>query len=186
MTSCWSVTELNSGILCACLPVLRPLVSRMLPNVIPLDQKEPIPNFKDVSRRHRNARTDTYRTSNDSEIKLHESTTKTSRTSDARNTMLDIEDIASQRIDRTTHMTSRDDWGSVLHSLTPSNSHSGLEHTQDVTLMRSRAAADVLGITPSVRTEIQAITPDPSLLPYTVPDHGIAVHVQRDVVFDKL
>ncbi|KAF2749001.1 hypothetical protein M011DRAFT_475753 [Sporormia fimetaria CBS 119925] len=38
-TAYWSVVELNCGILCACLPTLRPLVQRILPRLVGTDRK---------------------------------------------------------------------------------------------------------------------------------------------------
>ena len=37
----WSAIECNTGIICACLPSLRPLVTRMFPHLIPSGHSDP-------------------------------------------------------------------------------------------------------------------------------------------------
>ncbi|KAB5584948.1 hypothetical protein GE09DRAFT_1048168 [Coniochaeta sp. 2T2.1] len=195
-SSCWSIGELCSAILCVCLPVLRPLISKVFPHLgWTHHHKRTSESYENNSAGHdgTNAYQTAIATINDDHAHAHShddrkpSNVDSERTYVNPSTVLHTEDLELQRInsegDFSDGVFGLEDLKLKhdLESNRPSveSAHTGPKLAPPIP--PSDKGARVLGLQPSVRTEIKASTPEPPEAEGSrVPDHGIAVH--RDVV----
>ncbi|KAJ9143989.1 Integral membrane protein [Coniochaeta hoffmannii] len=160
-SSCWSITELCSAILCVCLPVLRPLISRLFPHLV-TDNRKP-------------SNVDSERTFVNTSNVLHTEDLELQRINsegDFSDGVFGLEDLKLKR---------------DLESNRPSHESARGHHTGPRVappVPQPDKSARLLGLEPSIKTEIKASTPKPPEAASRVPDHGIAVH--RDVVIRGL
>jgi hypothetical protein len=191
-SSCWSITELCSAILCVCLPVLRPLISKLMPNLMWSGYRKNSKGYQQHSSGNHGSDSNTYQHGNsiatDHRNPSHSSSERTFvNTSD----VLHTEDLELQRA------SSEGDFSDHVFGLEDSKRRLESERYSAETLRGSRGAprpapviapakaTRMLGLQPSVTTEIKASTPEPpESSARRVPDHGITVH--RDVVIDEV
>ncbi|OIW28146.1 hypothetical protein CONLIGDRAFT_716508 [Coniochaeta ligniaria NRRL 30616] len=187
-SSFWSITELCSAILCVCLPVLRPLVSRLFPHLGWSHHRRSSKSYHQDSSGHDG--TNAYKTATGTVADNRKpSNVDSERTFVNTSNVLHTEDLELQRIN------SDGDFSDGVLGLEDLKMKQDLESNRpsaDSARGSSRGpklappipAADkgarVLGLQPTVRTEIKASTHEPPETASRVPDHGIAVH--RDVL----
>ncbi|KAB5578149.1 hypothetical protein GE09DRAFT_1088676 [Coniochaeta sp. 2T2.1] len=197
-SSCWSIGELCSAILCVCLPVLRPLISKIFPHLgWTHHHKRTSESYEHSSSGHdgTNAYQTAIATINDGHAHAHDdrkpSNVDSERTYVNPSTVLHTEDLELQRIN------SEGDFSDGVFGLEDLKLKHDLESNRPSAesartgpklappIPAPDKGARVLGLQPSVRTEIKASTPEPPEAEGSrVPDHGIAVH--RDVVIRGL
>lgn len=189
-SACWSITELCSAILCVCLPVLRPLVSRFMPghgwsthrkSSHSKDYYEHSPSGHEGSH--------AYRQSHD--VESHDPASHSSGLKfPDRQGVLHTQDLELQRVDSGADLSgqfaalegTRRSHETGKYSAETGRSSLGAPPKRAPVIPSAKASA-LLGLQPSasVKTQIKATTPEPE--PSSrLPNHGVSV--RRDVVID--
>ncbi|KAL1845105.1 hypothetical protein VTK73DRAFT_1122 [Phialemonium thermophilum] len=193
-SSSWSVTEMSTAIICACLPTLRPLVSRVMPTLMGSWPGKSSNNNKYYYHKHSSGREppNSFPSSSgggrDRDLEAKGSVDRTSNSASSQQGVLYAEELELQRADSadlSDHIMGLEDSRRALPGSSSQGAYArGLASYQSrSTPPKMKNSVEKLGLAPSVKTEVKVGTPKATWEDGV--DSARYIAVQRDIVLTQ-